>query len=390
MVSCIIGAFAILSSTMSKNPVLNPFAESLGTPEAFMGFIAAASTLPGVLISFPAGSLSDIWGRRKILLASSIVFATAPFLYLFIYASWQLLLVRFYHGFATATFIPVARSTIAEYYPSKRGERISTFTSATIVGRGIAPFLGGFLLAITVWNFQILYLAVGLAGVTTLFLTFTLLKDKKITAEKDKSILEKGKPVSIMSGWRTVLGSSNILIASTTEAAARYVYGALEFFLIGYLKNVAQLDPFLIGIIMGMQLILIPIISPFMGRLSDKIGRGIPIAAGLIISGLPLLMIPYVTGFIPLLVIAVVYGLGFSTVVSSTPALVGDLASRESYGAAMGFLATIMDVGQMLGPLVTGLILASFGYSGSFYSLGAILLGICILFTIFQKLKKMN
>jgi len=206
-----------------------------------------------------------------------------------------LIVVRFYHGFATAIFVPVARSTIAEYYPSKRGERISTFTSATIVGLGIAPFLGGFILAITVWNFQMLYLAVGLAGVTTFFLTFTLLRDKKITAEKDKSILEKGKPVSIMSGWRTVLGSSNILIASTTEAAARYVYGALEFFLIRYLKNVAQLDPFLIGIIMGMQLVLIPIVSPFTGKLSDKIGRGIPIAVGLIRSGLPLVMIPYVT-----------------------------------------------------------------------------------------------
>ena len=67
IVLCIMGAFAILSSTMSKNPVLNPFAEALGTPEAFMGFVAAASTLPGVLISFPAGSLSDIIGRRKVL-----------------------------------------------------------------------------------------------------------------------------------------------------------------------------------------------------------------------------------------------------------------------------------------------------------------------------------
>ena len=122
-----------------------------------------------------------------------------------------------------------------------------------------------------------------------------------------------------------------------------------------------------------------------MGRLSDKIGRTIPIATGLIVSGLPLLVNPYVTGFLPLLVIAVIYGLGFSTVVSSTPALVGDLANKESYGAAMGFLATIMDVGQMLGPIVTGYILASFGYSGSFFSLGAILLGFCMFFVVFIK-----
>lgn len=37
---CVVGAFAILSSTMSKNPVLNPFAESRGTPKALKGLIA--------------------------------------------------------------------------------------------------------------------------------------------------------------------------------------------------------------------------------------------------------------------------------------------------------------------------------------------------------------
>lgn len=75
---CVVGFFAILSSTMAKNPVLNPFASSLGTPEAFMGFVAAASTIPGILVSLPAGSLSDIFGRRKVLFVSGAVFASAP------------------------------------------------------------------------------------------------------------------------------------------------------------------------------------------------------------------------------------------------------------------------------------------------------------------------
>jgi hypothetical protein len=48
LVLCAVGIFAILSSTMSKNPVLNPFAESIGTPQVLMGLIAAASTLPGI------------------------------------------------------------------------------------------------------------------------------------------------------------------------------------------------------------------------------------------------------------------------------------------------------------------------------------------------------
>lgn len=388
-VACIIGAFAILSSTMSKNPVLNPFADSLGTPDALMGFVAAASTLPGVLISFPVGSLSDRWGRRRVVLASCVVFATAPFLYLAVTAWWHLVAVRFYHGFATAIFIPVARATLAERYPSQKGARISTFTAATLVGRGVAPFLGGFILAVTVWDFHLLYVAVGTAGVTTLVLAVAFLREVPGPAapEPSRRRSTSGPTESASRGWRAVVGNPKILLASTTEAAARYVYGALEFFLIGYLKNVALLDPSLIGIIMGVQIVLIPVASPVLGRLSDRMGRATPIAAGLVISGIPLVAIPYVTGFLPLLLIAMVYGLGFATVVASTPALIGDLASRASIGAAMGFLATVMDVGQMLGPLVTGVILAAFGYTGSFLSLAAILGGVALLFTVLHRVQ---
>ena len=174
VIICVVGTIAILSSTMSKNPVLNPLAESLGTPTAFMGFVAAASTVPGILISFAAGALSDIFGRKKVLLASSIVFASAPFFYILISTWWQLIFVRFYHGFATAIFIPVARASIVENYPLKKGERISTFTSATIVGRGIAPFLGGFILALTIWNYSLLYLVVGIIGILALVTTMFL------------------------------------------------------------------------------------------------------------------------------------------------------------------------------------------------------------------------
>jgi MFS family permease len=157
------------------------------------------------------------------------------------------------------------------------------------------------------------------------------------------------------------------------------------FFFIGYLKNIAQLDPSLIGTIMEVQFVLIPVVGPFMSRLSDRMGRRLPILLGLTMSGLPLLVIPYATSFLPLLAISLGDGFSFCIVISSTSALIGDLADKESIGAAMGFLATIMDVGQMLGPVVIGVILAAFGYSGSFVSLGAILLGVGLFFGILQK-----
>lgn len=387
---CVIGAFAILSSTMSKNPVLNPFAESLGTPVAFMGVVAAVSTLPGVLISFPAGSLSDVLGRRKVLLISSVVFATAPFCYVLVSAWWHLILVRFYHGFATAIFVPVARAAIADAYPAQKGARISTFTSATIVGRGIAPFLGGVILSVTLWNYSLLYVAVGIAGVIAFVTTFVFLrtshegKTPSSTPTISPQPSTRGQQEAV-GDWKAVLKHRGILVASLTEAAARYVFGALEFFFIGYLNTVAQLDPVLIGTIMGVQFLLIPFFSPLLGRVSDRIGRSIPILVGLLLSGVVVLAVPLATEFLPLLLISLTYGLGFVMVISSTPALVTDLTQQGAYGAAMGLLATIMDVGQMLGPIITGVILASAGYSGSFWSLGVILLGIAFIFWAYQK-----
>jgi len=92
---------------------------------------------------------------------------------------WQLILIRFYHGFATAIFVPVAEASISELFPTKRGERISLFSSATNIGRGNAPFLGAYLLHITNTDFQMLHLAVAVAGITTFIMAPSFLVEKK-------------------------------------------------------------------------------------------------------------------------------------------------------------------------------------------------------------------
>jgi MFS family permease len=369
---CAIGLFAILSSTMSKNPVLNLFATSLGTPNDWTGFVAAASTIPGILISLPAGSLSDKFGRRKMLLISGIIFASAPFMYLLINSWWALVVVRFYHGFATAIFVPVANATIVELFPEKKGERISTFSSFTLVGRGIAPFLGGSILAYTNNNFSDLYLAVGVAGLTSFLVGIPLLFTKtKGSIEKQKATAS----TSIVSGWRTVARNRGVQLVAFVEAVQYYVYGSVEYFLVGYLKDVVGLNDLLIGIASGSYIIVVMLIKPIMGRISDRAGRRIPITAGALVMALPLIGIPFTSNFITILALTFVYGLGFAIVTSSTPALASEMVSRLYLGASMGFLSTIMDVGQALGPIICGFILASsFGYAGLFISLTALLI----------------
>jgi MFS family permease len=379
----IMGFFAILSSTMSKSPVLKPFTLSIGTPADWVGVVAAASTIPGVLISLPAASLSDIFGRRRFLLLAGFVFATAPFLYLSITVWWQLILVRFYHGFATGIFVPVSEALIAELFPAKRGERISLFSSATHVGRVIAPILGGYILFVTVDNFKILYLAVSVTGVTALILGFLFLVERNQTIVL-RQASAKETIIRMFQGWKIVVKNRGVLAVSFVQACLYYVYGSVEFYLAGYLPEVVHLNKFLTGIIITSIIGVAIFARPYMGKISDKIGRRTPIVLGCVTSALPLLVVPLVVDFWVLLLLLMVYGFGFATVTASAPALISELVPKDTIGTSMGFLDTIMDVGQTIGPIISGLILStSLQYAGLFFSLTFVLLFSCSVFLPF-------
>ncbi|MFH0748527.1 MAG: MFS transporter [Candidatus Bathyarchaeota archaeon] len=373
LILCIIGALAILSSTMSKNPVLKPFATSLGAPSEFIGFIASASTIPGILVSLPAASLSDIFGKRKVLLVSTFIFASAPFLYLLITQWWQLIIVRFYHGFATAIFVPVTEATIAEQFPAKRGERISLLSSATAVGRGIAPFLGGYILFFTSYSFHTLYLAVGAAGSIALITTLLFLAERKSSTVQASDAKKATR--RMFQGWYALAKNRGVLTVSFIQASQYYVFGAFEFFLVGYLSEVVKMDPLSIGTITGSQIVALIILRPFMGRISDKISRQVPIILGIAISCILLLIFPFTTQFPLLALLSVGYGLGFTMVISSTAPLISELAPADLVGTSMGFLSTMMDVGQTLGPIISGLIFATnLQYVGLFSSFSFLLI----------------
>ena len=77
--------------------------------------------------------------------------------------------------------------------------------------------------------------------------------------------------------------------------------------------------------------------------------------------------------------VGMAFGLGFATVTSSTSALVADLTRNGRFGSSMGVLRTVMDVGQSIGPVLTGWMVSSAGYAQAFFLLAAILLGAALL-----------
>lgn len=401
---CLMGGLVILSSTMSKSgSVLSTFSTSLGTPDVWTGIVLAASTIPGILVSLPAASLSDILGRKRFLLFSGLVFASAPFLYLFITDWWQLIPVRFYHGFATAIFVPVAEASIAALFPNKRGERISLFTSATYVGRIIAPTLGGYLLFVTNHGFHQVYLAVAVAGIAGLTTALPFLARK----EQRANVMERPEPGRVketlkerlsrwrkltgnmLSGWRKVARDRGVLAASVIQAGHYYVFGAFDFYLAEYMINGLNYNTLSQGLIASSVLAVAIFARPTMGRISDKIGRRIPIILGSVISALAFIAVPYTTSFAALIVLLVIYGFGFATVTSATSPLVCELVPEELVGTSMGFLDTMMDVGQTLGGFITGLVFAtSLHYEGVFLSFAIVLLSSYLMFELLRNWEK--
>src|ERR1700730_7958446 len=167
-----------LGYQMARSPVLPAFAQDLGATPELIGIIVAASTVTGVLVKLPAGALSDVIGRKRMMVLGALFFALPPFIYPFVHDPWSLLALRFVHGFATAIFSPVASAYVASLAGSARGARLGWFSSANDVGATAGPLIGGLVLYFTA-SYATTYLVVGALGVLTLLVVVLLPDDDR-------------------------------------------------------------------------------------------------------------------------------------------------------------------------------------------------------------------
>lgn len=375
---CITGFLAIFSSTISKSPVLPLFATHLGAGPSGVGMVAAVSAFTGIIASIPAGLLSDRWGRKRMLIISSLVFATAPFLYLFVSNIWQLAAVRFYHGFATALFIPVSMALISDLYQSSRGEKLGWFSTSTLLGRFAAPIAGGTLLGVfaahPAYSFTAVYSVCGAAGAAALVLAL------KIPATHKDSRPHQNWTETLQA-FRSVISHRAILITSLVEAAILFAYGTFETFIPLYARE-HGISTYQIGIFLSSQILILAITKPIMGRFSDRHGRRSQIIAGSLLGALSIAAFSLSSSFLPLLVFSILFGLSLSIVTSATSAYIADLSRKETHGSAMGLLGSVMDIGHTTGPLAAGIVASSFGYRISFIGAALVLVSASLLFSV--------
>ncbi len=284
---CAVGFLARASYALARTPVLALFAASLGAGPEAIGFAVAISTVTGVFFKMPAGVVSDVIGRTHTLFVGLAVFAVAPFAYLFVSSYEALVVVRFFHGFATAIYGPVAMAVVLGVAGGKRAEMLAWFSSVTIIGNLIGAPLGGFILT---WlsgghdprlsHFHIVYGVVAALGMASFLIALWVMQGKWDSPKHENGRNLKAVVIQFRTGIREILMDRRVLLTSNVEGFQNLSVGALEAFLPIYAVVVCGFSAFQAGLLWGVQVGSTVLSKPIMGKISDRHGRQKPFVLG--------------------------------------------------------------------------------------------------------------
>lgn len=365
---CAVGFLARASYALARTPVLALFAVALGAGPEAVGLAVGISTVTGIFFKMPAGVISDVVGRSRMLLLGLCVFAFVPFAYLWIDNYSALLAVRFLHGFATAIYGPVSMAVVVAAAGARRAEGLAWFSTITIIGNLIGAPLGGWLLTaqagdgnVTLAHFHVVYAVVAALGSGALLLALWVLRDRlnDVPANGQGALLAVWK--RFRAGMGEILLDRRVLLTSNMEGVQNLSVGALEAFLPVYAVVVCGFSPFHAGLLWAVQTVTTLAAKPLMGRWSDQRGRHGLLFWGMFLCAVPFALIPWTREFLLLLALSTVFGLGEALVTSSAAALVADLCGERGLGAAMGAFGTLFDIGHAAGPILAGALLALSG-----------------------------
>lgn len=389
---CAVGFLARMSYSLARTPVLPLFAASFGVGPEAIGFAVAISTVTGIFFKMPAGVLSDVIGRTRTLLLGLGVFAIVPFAYLWVSSYELLVVVRFFHGFATAIYGPVAMAVVIDMAWARRGEMLSWFSSVTIIGNLVGALLGGFLLSVLskqnqpqLVHFHVIYGMVTACGMGALLLGIWLLRDQTgmDTVSNGRSLMQ------VANQFRTavceILMDRRVLLTSNMEGVQNLAVGALEAFLPIYAVVICGFSALEAGLLWGIQVLTVIATKPVMGWVSDRQGRSPLLLWGMVACAIPFALIPWFHNFWALMFLAACFGAGEAMVTSSAAALVADFCKVAHLGSAMGAFGTLFDVGHAAGPILAGLLIGLWGgqnFRASFGLIATLLLVTALAFQL--------
>ncbi len=187
LAATILGSSMVFVDGTVVNVALPALQKALGATGSQVQWVVESYALFLAALLLVGGSLGDIYGRRQVFVAGTVLFAGA--------SAWcglapgihWLIVARGVQGVGGALLVPGSLALISSSFCEEdRGRAIGTWSAATAIMGTIGPVLGGWLIQVGSWRW-VFFINVPMAAAV---IAITLLRVPESRGEEDKSRLD--------------------------------------------------------------------------------------------------------------------------------------------------------------------------------------------------------
>jgi len=348
----------------SITPVFPKIMHELQVTGDQVGLLITFFTLPGVIMSPFLGILGDRFGRKKILVPSLFLFAIAGTACSMARDFNLLLALRALQGVGAAGLGALNITILSDLYSGRqRAEAMGLNASVLSIGIAVYPTIGG-ALALLGWYYPfvlpIIAIPIGILVLTSL---------KSPEPPNSQNMRE------YLSGtWRHL---NNIRVGILFAAGILtfiILYGAYLTFFSLLLGESFGASPFIIGLIMSGMSLTTAGVSSQLGRINKRFSLDNIIKWAFVIYALALVLIPVMPNLWLLLIPVIIFGIAHGASIPSIQAAIAEMAPLEYRAAFMSINASMLRLGQTIGPPLMGLVYIYLGLDATFFAAAALAL----------------
>jgi MFS transporter, DHA1 family, tetracycline resistance protein len=353
-------------------PLLPFYAETFGASALVVGLLATSFSLMQFLFAPVWGRLSDIVGRRPIILAGLLGSALSYLAFALATSLTMLFAARIFAGIAGAN-IPTAQAFIADSTtPENRAKGMGLVGAAFGLGFIFGPAMGGFL---SRWGYAtpaLFAAALSLAN----FIAALFLLPESLPREKRGATTRPGR----MEAFQRALARPKLPLVLGVSFLVMTAFASFESMFALFVEAQFGFGATTIGYLFAwVGLVLALVQGVLVGRVVPRIGehRLVPMAI--------LLMAVALVGHavapnVPVLIAAMgllAVGMGFNS--PSMLSVVSRLADPADQGSTLGVSQSLGSLARIVGPLWGGFVFDRFGHTVPFYSSAGLMLVACVL-----------
>ena len=369
-----VALFFFMASMSMVIPFLPLYIQELGVTDKdavtiWTGIIFGVNFLSAFIFSPIWGTLADRYGRKLMLLRSGFGMMVTIGLMGLASNPLQLLLLRFVNGMISG-FMPAAISLTATNTPKeKSGYALGMLQSGGVAGTIFGPFIGGILAEFISFH-QIFYITSAVIGIVTIAVMLFVKEDFKKVEVKKKT--------SLKGGFATIIKTEPLPALFTVGFLIQFSIMSAQPQMSLYVQEIhpsGQYIAFFAGLVPAVTGFANMLASPWLGKLGDQKGSQYVLFYSMV--GATAFLIPqaFVTSITGLLISRFLFGLAIGGLLPSVNALIRRSAPAGQESATYGYSNSALFLGNMLGPVLGGLI-------ASFLSVRAVLLFGAALFFI--------